>query len=79
MNVLSEKTEYEWPHWVQSNLEKITDSESLKNDSSRVVDEGPKGATRGGEWEPIKISCKRKLRLSPKAHTQPKRPRHIME
>ena len=38
MNVLSEKTEYEWPHWVQSNLEKITDSESLKNDSSRVVD-----------------------------------------
>ena len=47
MNVLSEKTEYVWPHWVQSNLEKITDSESLKNDSSRVVDEGPKGATRG--------------------------------
>ena len=32
------KIEYVWPHWVQSNLEKITDSESLKNDSSRVVD-----------------------------------------
>ena len=30
-----------------------------------------KGDQRGGEWEPIKISCNRKDRLSSEVHTQP--------
>ena len=34
-------------------------------------DEGPKGRPEGGEWEPIKNSCKRKDRLSPEVHAQP--------
>ena len=32
-------------------------------------DEGPKGRPERGEWEPIKISCNRKDRLSPKRTT----------
>ena len=35
------------------------------------ISEGPKGRPEGGEWEPIKNSCKLKLRLSPKVHAQP--------
>ena len=40
------------------------------NVSRLKIYEGPKGRPEGGEWEPIKISCNRKDRLSPEVHAQ---------
>ena len=79
-NSISIKCKMFWDffHWAPMHRKQKERVLSKQKQNKKEI-EGPKGATRGGEWEPIKISCKRKLRLSPKAHTQPKRPRHSME